>query len=120
MMNLRPIPEPRPASGLRSAGTGLLFLLLCSLPARAGVAGGNSNNGSGGGNNSDMGSTVVTAPAPRPWTPRSTTRISMEPARPHAIEATRKIARPARKTGFRPDMSASLAANGTLTVDASR
>ena len=55
MMNLHPIPQARPARGLRAAWTGLCFVLLCSLPARAGVAGGNNGN-------SDGGMTVVTAP----------------------------------------------------------
>lgn len=61
MMNVRPILEHRSGSGIRAALSGLFFLLLCSLPARAGAVGGsNSDSGSGSGGGLTTGGLTAT------------------------------------------------------------
>ena len=45
------------------------------------------------------------APAPMPWMPRKTMRVSMFQAAPQSTEPTRNIAIPKNSTGFRPNRS---------------
>ncbi len=61
-----------------------------------------------------------TAPAPRPWIARKMMSCSMLAERPHSIDPPTNSPSPARKSGFRPRVSARVEKIGTVVVAVSR